>query len=216
MGIAGSADSNDGLHFESLKVGIMGGTFNPIHLGHLLIAEEARAAFSLGKILFIPNATPPHKQNADTIDSAHRINMVKLAIEGNPHFKICTIESFGNGAEYTANTLKNLRELFPNDEFYFITGADALVDMNLWRSPQEIFSRCEVVTTMRPGKNTAELDSAIANLRAAYNAKISKMIMPLIDISSTQIRQKTAAGESIMYLVPDQVREYILEENLYM
>jgi len=194
----------------------MGGTFNPIHLGHLLIAEEARVAFELDKVLFIPNASPPHKDVTDTVDSEHRINMVKLALENNPYFRICTIESFGNGAEYTANTLKNLRKLFPDYELYFITGADALIDMNKWKSPEEIFSQCKVITTMRPGKNTDELDLAAANLKTAYNASISIMKMPAVDISSTQIRNRAKNGESIKYLVPDSVREYILEEKLYM
>jgi len=177
--------------------------------------QEARAQFSLDKVLFIPNATPPHKEASDIIDSEHRINMVKLAIEDNPHFRICTIESFGNGAEYTANTLKGLRQLFPADEFYFITGADALIDMNKWKSPEEIFSECKVITTMRPGKNTAELDLAAANLKDIYNAEIFIMKMPEVDISSTQIRERAAAGESIQYLVPESVRKYIVEENLY-
>ena len=199
------------------KVGIMGGTFNPIHLGHLLIAEEARAAFGLDQVLFIPNASPPHKKGRDTVSGEHRINMVKLALENNPHFRICTIESFGQrDAEYTANTLKNLRKLFPDYEFYFITGADALIDMNKWKSPEEIFSQCKVITTMRPGKNTDELDLAVANLKSAYNASISIMKMPAVDISSTQIRNRVKSGESIKYLVPDAVREYIFEENLYV
>jgi len=191
----------------------MGGTFNPIHHGHLLIAETARTTFNLDRILFIPNGAPPHKDAL--LGNEHRINMVKLAIEDNPNFRICTVESFGNGAEYTANTLKNLRMLFPDDEFYFITGADALINMGEWKTPEDIFSQCSVITTMRPGKNTGELDRAIVNLTQTYNAKIFKMKMPLVDISSTEIRNKTQSGKSIQYLVPGKVRDYILEEKLY-
>ena len=197
-----------------IKTGIMGGTFNPIHHGHLLIAETARTAFNLDRILFVPNGAPPHK--GDLLSGEHRIAMVKLAIEDNPHFRICTLESFGNEAEYTANTLKNLRTLFPDDEFYFITGADALISMAQWRTPKEIFSQCSVITTMRPGKNTEELDQAIEDLQQTYDAKIFKMKMPLVDISSTEIRNKTKSGESIHYLVPDKVREYVKDENLYV
>ena len=197
-----------------MLTGIMGGTFNPIHHGHLLIAETARTTFNLDRILFVPNGAPPHKDAL--LNGEHRINMVKMAISDNPNFRICTVESFGNDAEYTANTLKNLKTLFPGDEFYFITGADALISMNNWKTPEEIFSNCRVITTMRPGKNTDELDFAIAALTRTYGAEIFKMEMPMIDVSSTEIREKVAAGESVQYLVPDKVREYILEEKLYV
>jgi len=193
----------------------MGGTFNPIHHGHLLIAETAYNSFGLDRVLFVPNGAPPHK--GDLLSGEHRINMVKLAIADNPHFRICTLESFGKkDAEYTANTLKDLRTLFPGDEFYFITGADALISMADWKTPEEIFSECSVITTMRPGKKTDELDYAIANLKQTYEAKIFKMKMPLVDISSTEIRSKTKSGESVQYLIPDKVREYILDERLYV
>ena len=202
---------------ENLKVGIMGGTFNPIHNGHLRIAETAFAELRLDKVLFVPNAAPPHKRIANDVAFEHRINMVNLAIANNPNFRICTIESFGKGeAEYTVNTLKNLRELFPSYEFYFITGADALIDMNKWKSPDEIFKLCEIVTTARPGKDSDELDFAIVNLRENYGARVTVIRMPLVDISSTQVREAVAAGLNVEHLVPPKVREYILEEELYV
>jgi len=202
---------------EKLRCGIMGGTFNPIHFGHLRIAESAMEAIPLDRILFVPNAAPPHKKIANDIAFEHRINMINLAIADNSNFRICTIESFGKGEyEYTVNTLANLRELFPNYEFHFIVGADALVDMSKWKSPDEIFALCEIVTTARPGKDSAELDDAISNFRENFRARISVIEMPPTDISSTLVRESVAAGESIEHLVPRKVMEYIWDENLYV
>ena len=199
------------------KIGIMGGTFNPIHLGHLAIAQTAMEEMKLDRVLFIPNASPPHKEiSKDEMSGEHRINMVKLAVEDNSNFKICTIESFGGKREYTVNTLRNLRALFPSDEFYFIAGSDALVGMSNWKSPGEIFAQCRVVVTHRAGESKSEFNRAAENLRNAYNAEIFVINMPPLDISSTQIRKKIAAGESVKHLVPDRVGKYISDEKLYV
>jgi len=195
----------------------MGGTFNPIHLGHLAIAQAALDAIPLDRVLFIPNASPPHKEiSSGKTSGEHRINMVKLAIEGNPDFRICTIESFGGEREYTVNTLRNLRDLFPSDEFYFIAGSDAVISMNNWKSPDEIFALCKIIAAHRAGESESELFHAVEELKTTHNAEIFVINMPPFDISSTEVREKAAADKSIEHLVPDKVDKYISDEKLYV
>ena len=197
------------------RVGIMGGTFDPIHLGHLAIAEAVREKFSLNKVLFIPAASPPHKQGKKIAAAVHRLEMTRLAVADNPYFVVSDMELKREGPSYTADTLKELRRgKYADASYYFITGTDAANEMDTWYKPREILSECQVIVTTRRGAN---LDpTALAeNLGQIVYAKIHEITTPLLEISSTDIRRRIGAGESIRYLVPEAVRKYIEQERLY-
>lgn len=199
------------------KTGILGGTFNPIHNGHLIIAEEIREAFKLDRVLFIPSGNPPHKSKKVVIDKEHRFNMVSEAIKGNVFFEISRIEVEREGYTYTIDTLKKLRKLQKNDVLlYYIVGADVLYDLAKWKDYELVFKECEFIAALRPGFETEEFEKHIEYLKDKYEAKIKKAYIPLIDISSTEIRKRVKEGRSIKYLVPESVENYIKKNRLYI
>jgi nicotinate-nucleotide adenylyltransferase len=199
------------------KIGLMGGSFNPIHYGHLLLAESARDKLQLDKVIFIPNGSNPLKDNPANLENQHRYNMVALAIESNPFFTISDIEIDQEGYTYTIDTVNALSEK-ENDEvaYYFITGSDIMFEITRWKGVDELFDKVNFITTFRPGNNQAELDERIADLEKVYNARIDKMSAPEMDISSSDIRSRVKNGYSIRYLLPETVEEYITEHELYM
>jgi nicotinate-nucleotide adenylyltransferase len=198
------------------KIGLMGGSFNPIHYGHLLLAESARDKLQLDKVIFIPNGSNPLKDNPANLENQHRYNMVALAIESNPFFTISDIEIDQEGYTYTIDTVNALSEK-ENDEvvYYFITGSDIMFEITRWKGVDELFDKVNFITTFRPGNNQAELDERIADLENVYNACIDKMSAPEMDISSSDIRSRVKNGYSIRYLLPEAVEEYITEHELY-
>jgi len=209
-----------------IKIGILGGTFNPIHNAHLALAASAAEQLALNFVLFIPNAAPPHKEVADGVSITHRVNMVELAIANNPKFQLCMIEASPNEKNYTADTVEILSKRYPGGEFYYIAGSDALAEMNGWRDPHRIFANSRVAATVRattpaaqsaaPPSEKGALSNVIENLKQTYNADITIITMPPEDISSTQVRQIVKSGGDITALVPDKVRDYILGEGLYV
>ena len=189
-----------------MKIGLFGGTFNPIHYGHLFIAEWIRESLNLEKIIFIPAAFPPHKLDINITDKTHRWNMLKLATEDNPLFDISDIEIKDNKISYTVDTLKKFSK--SGDEIYFIIGEDNLKDLHIWKDPDEILSLSKIVIASRK-KNSEQ------NKNHINNSKIIYANSPVISISSTQVRERVAQGKSIKYFVHPAVEEYISKEGLY-
>lgn len=197
------------------KVGLMGGTFNPIHYGHLFLAENAYQQIGLDRILFMPSKNPPHKSKAELVSGDHRANMVKLAIKDNPHFKISMLELQREGTTYTADTLTILKEENPQTEYYFIVGADSLFMMQNWMNPQKIFDLCTIIAAGRNLTPENKMNQQLDFLKETYGAKILFLDMPNIGISSAEIRGRIGEKKGIRYYVPDEVEAYISELHLY-
>ena len=198
-----------------MKIGIMGGTFDPIHLGHLATAEAVRENFSLDEILFIPAARPPHKLGKKVTDEHHRLTMTILATRSNKFFKVSDMELKRTGLSYTLDTMNELHKTFGRStELFFIIGADSLVDLFKWHAAKELVAKCHFIATTRPG---VDVDfSAVENFFGEVAKEhIHRVTTPEFEISSTDIREKIRLGRSIKYLVPEVVEEYILREELY-
>lgn len=197
------------------RIGIMGGTFDPIHLAHLAIAEAAREAFKLDSVLFIPAASPPHKQGREITNACHRLMMTQLATNDNPAFHVSKQEIERRGPSYSLLTIGELRAQFGDDAgLYFITGSDTINELHTWYHIQELLQQCHFIGITRPGAPVNETD-IIRQLGRTAERKIHYLTVPQLDISSTIIRQRIQAGHSIRYLVPQAVEEYIHKEGLY-
>lgn len=203
------------------KVGIMGGTFNPIHIGHLILAETARSQFGLDEILFIPSGHPYMKKDISLPSGEIRAEMTSLAIEDNPFFALSLMEIERPGNTYTYETLEALKKAHPDTEYYFILGADSLYALEKWKCPQKIFDACTILTAVRE-QNGKETFTALENLQVEaarlmdkFHGKIELLQCGNVEVSSTGIRERMKAGESVRYLVPDKVIQYIHEKNLY-
>jgi nicotinate-nucleotide adenylyltransferase len=213
-----------------MKTGIFGGTFNPIHIAHLRIAEEIRDAFGLGRIIFVPAATPPHKPLADNLSFERRLHMVRVATKSNPFFAVSDIEGKRQGKSYSIDTLHLFRELYPGDEFFFIMGGDSFAEFSSWKQYNAIFSCCNIVAITRPGVEITSLRHALpvdiaedfcyyeAEKRLAHKSGYSVYYIAgtQLDISSTGIRESVKIGRSIKYLVPENVEQYIHEQRIYL
>ena len=192
----------------------MGGTFDPIHLGHLAMAESAREIFELDEVLFIPSARPPHKADKNITPEVHRLMMTFLATQSNEKFQVSPMEIMREGLSYTLDTMNQLEKKFGADtELFFIIGADSMVDLPKWHKAKELVSKVHFIATTRPG---VEVDLEEVKKFFGESAKnIYRIEVPGIDISSTELRERVKVGKSIKYLVPETVEEYILKENLY-
>lgn len=199
-----------------MKIGIMGGTFDPIHIGHLLLGEFAYEDFGLDEIWFLPNGNPPHKETADTGTSLeHRIEMIRKAIEGVPHFHLNLHEANTEEHSYTYQTMQEFNQMFPEHEFYFILGADSLFSIEQWKYFREIFPTCTILAAMRDDKDGREMQRQILYLTEKYGARIRLLQAPLLEISSTVIRDRASRDLGVRYMVPDSVAEYIRTNHLY-
>jgi len=198
------------------KIGLFGGSFNPIHTGHLLLAESARDQFELDTVLFIPTGNNPFKVSLDDISREHRLHMVELAIKDNPHFEVMTNEIDQTGTTYTIDTIEAIKKIYPDSDFYFITGADLMFEITLWKGAPELLKSVKFITTFRPGYSHEKLDTRIEELQEIYEASIFKLYASEMDISSSDIRSRIKNGYSIRYLLPSAVEEYIHEEKLYL
>ena len=197
------------------KIGIMGGSFNPIHNGHLFLAENAYEQAGLNKVLFMPLKNPPHKIKLNNITDQQRVDMVKLAIQNNSHFELSEIELQREGMSYTADTLTYLKEKNPEDDYYFIVGTDSLFYMHNWMKPEVVFDLCTVVAAGRDNAEEDRILSHIDFLKKTYNARIIYVKMPMIELSSEGIRERLATGRTVRYYIPDAVIEYINSNQLY-
>ena len=198
------------------KKGIMGGTFDPIHIGHLILGENACLQLGLDSVLFMPCGNPPHKQDrAGRATTEQRIEMVRRAIQDNPRFELSLVETHDQGYTYTSETLRRLTAENPDTDYYFIMGADSLFHFENWREPEEICRLATLVVAVRDHVSPERLDCQIAHLRETLNARIEKLDTPNIDISSETLRSWTVSGHSLRYYVRDDVISYIEQEHLY-
>ena len=196
---------------KNMKIGIMGGTFNPIHYGHLVTAEEALSQFKLDRVIFVPTGQPPHKTTGKLASSEDRYLMTVMATASNSHFFVSRIEIGREGKSYTIDTVKELKSTYGESAaFYFITGADAILEILTWKNPEEIITMCKFIAATRPGYNL----SRIEELKKAKDS-ISIMEIPALAISSTDIRERIKTGRPIKYLLPESVCNYLLKNDLY-
>jgi nicotinate-nucleotide adenylyltransferase len=195
------------------KVGIIGGSFDPIHLAHLYIAEEAKKRLNLDKIIFIPVGSQPLKLDKKVTEASLRFNMVKVAIEGKVGFTVSDYEVKKKGVSYTYETLEYLKK--DDEELYFITGADCLINLEKWRGIQRIFNLCKLVVFTRPGYNNKELVRQKGYIENKYHGEIILLELEGLNISSTEIREKIFKGESVRNLVSKSVFDIIKEKGLY-
>jgi len=210
------------------RIGLFGGTFNPIHLGHLRGAEEIRGAFHLEEVIFIPSSIPPHKGTEKVIEAKHRLEMVRLATGNNPYFSTSDIELSRPGKSYSIDTLRYLREKHQGT-FFFILGRDAFVEIETWREFQNLFSLCHFIVMARPGSQKDNLSSQLPGALtptfqyepeekawvhlSGYRLYLKEI--SFLDISSTKVRELIEKGESVRYLIPSEVEAYIQEHGLY-
>lgn len=192
----------------SSKLGILGGTFDPVHLGHLILAEQARTQLGLEKVLFLPAAVPPHKMAQSITDAKLRKEMLDIAIGGNPFLEVSTIEIDRAGVSFTIDTLETLHGLHPESELWLIVGADTIADVPNWRRPLDIVQAASFAIAGRPGF-TPHPPVSLGNVRVAA------VEMPLLEISSSLIRRNVSEGRSIRYLVPAGVEAFINARKLY-
>lgn len=196
-----------------MNIGVLGGTFDPIHIGHLIVAEEARIKLGLAEVLFVPAGEPWLKQDRDITPAVHRVEMVRRAIADNPAFKLSTLEVDRSGPSYTVDTLEALQDQLSSEtSLFFILGRDTLAELPFWKEPRKVIQLCQLVVPPRLGsRNLRHLEEAIPGLRE----RVIQLDMPVIGISSSGIRQRIARGLSIRYLVPPGVEEYIVEQGVY-
>lgn len=203
--------------FKKNKIGILGGTFDPIHFGHLFIAQTALDRLGLNKIIFIPTGKPPHKKERLITDSYNRIDMLNLATKSNPQFETSFIEINREKTSYTIDTIKELQLNYGEDtDIYFITGTDAFIDIETWKEYKELLSIAKFIVMTRQILNSELLDEKIELFIKKYGANITKIEIPTLDISSTDIRRRMKEGNSIKYLLPESVEKYILKNRLYI
>jgi nicotinate-nucleotide adenylyltransferase len=197
------------------RVGLMGGTFDPIHYGHLVTAEEAYVRFNLDKVIFIPSGNPPHKSAKKVTDGFDRFIMTQMATITNPHFEVSRIEVDADGPTYTVDTLKALKEDGLKDaELIFITGADAIIEICTWKNPRELFSLCRFAAATRPGYVISkDLVESVAQFGAD---RLDFFEVPALAISSTDIRCRIKEARPVRYLLPDEVISYIAKNGLYI
>jgi nicotinate-nucleotide adenylyltransferase len=194
-----------------MRVGVLGGTFDPVHTGHMILAEEARSQLALDLVLFIPAGEPWRKAQRAITPAEHRLTMLRLAVEDNDAFGISDLELRRSGPTYTADTMEALAGERLDDEFYLIVGSDALADLPNWHEPERIVQHAVLAVAPR---NEHQLDATALSI-PGLAARTEAFEMPRIDISSTDIRARAAAGRSIRYLVPASVERYITEHRLY-
>jgi len=197
------------------RVGILGGTFNPIHNGHLHLARKAMEEQSLEQVLFIPSGVSYMKDQSQILPAAQRAQMVLLAIRDNPCFALSAVEIEKTGNSYTDETIRTLQSREPGIEFFFLTGADTVYSMENWKNPAGIFSAVTILAACRPGVPMEALKEKITQLQLLYRADIRLMDAGEVDISSSKIREAVAEGSSIRGLVPPAVEAYIAEHHLY-
>jgi len=198
-----------------MKQGVLGGTFDPVHNGHIKMAEEACSRLGLDEVLFIPAGHPRFKENEPVTEAVHRLRMVELAIAGRPSFRLSAMEIERGGVTYTVDTIRELAgRLKPQDVLFFIMGWDNLQNLPLWRSPSELISLCRLVVIPRAGCPKPDL-SRLEKQVGGLSQRVVMLDKPVIEISSSDIRERVKAGIDIRELVPEAVADYISENNLY-
>ncbi|MEM1060994.1 MAG: nicotinate-nucleotide adenylyltransferase [Planctomycetota bacterium] len=198
-----------------MRIGIFGGTFDPVHYGHLLLAERCRELLSLDEVRLVPAGDPYHKDRDDVTPAKARAEMLEFATAGNPRFVVDRREIKRSGPSYTIDTLRELRSERPDDELYLLMGADSLADLPNWREPEEILELAVVVAVTRPGEEISQPDE-LAELWGGRSADRIRVVgLPLIELSSSDLRQRVCSGRSVRYMTPAAVTAYIEAQGLY-
>ncbi len=204
---------------QALRIGVMGGTFDPIHYGHLVTAEEARVQFHLDRVIFVPSGHPPHKEERKSLDPEFRYLMVVIATASNPFFTVSRMEIDRPGPSYAIDTVRELkRELGDGVELFFITGADAILEILTWKEPEKILEECIFIAATRPGYDLRRLEENLPEsekIRHRTDPRVLIMEIPALAISSTDIRRRVKEGRPIRYLVPEGVAEFIEKHGFY-
>ena len=196
-------------------LGIMGGTFDPIHYGHLVTAEAARYAFGLERVIFVPAAHPPHKEGRRISLTNDRYLMTVLATMTNPAFEVSQVEIERGGPSYTIETMRHFRSRHPEADLHFITGGDAILEICTWEQSPDLFKMCQFIAATRPGYPLGALEGLRETLGDAAFRRIHRLEVPALAISSSEIRRRVAAGQPVKYLLPESVENYITKHNLY-
>lgn len=197
-----------------MNVGVFGGTFDPVHTGHLIVAEEARVRLKLSVVLFVPVGQPWLKIDHVITPALNRVEMVRRSIANNPYFKLSTVEVDRPGSSYTVDTIASLRDELGTQSFFFILGWDSLAGLPLWKQPAKLVQLCQLVVVPRLGLNLPDLSSFASSVPGLMD-RVTRLDAPIIGVSSSEIRERVAQGLSIRYLVPDEVAKYIAERSLY-
>lgn len=196
-----------------MRLGILGGTFNPPHLGHLVSAQEAYLHLGLDRVMFIPARIPPHKPVEDEPGVEHRLELCRLAVRGDERFAVSDVEVARDGPSYTVDTLEELTSRAPDSELFLILGGDIAAGLPDWHEPEKVLSLSTLAIAERPGTTRGQIEAALGRLRGGDRARFFPM--PTIDLSSTEIRRRARAGQPIRYIVPDAVAAYIRDNQLY-
>jgi nicotinate-nucleotide adenylyltransferase len=197
------------------RIGILGGTFDPIHVGHLVVAEDCWYQLGLSEVLFVPAGAPPHKRGRPVSAAADRVAMVALAIADNPHFRLSRVDVDRPGVSYTVDMVRSIQtEVGPEVQLFFIIGGDSLADLPTWRKPNLLLELCQLVAVNRPGYPSFDL-GRLEPLIPRARERVLALDVPAVDVAATEIRRRVAEGWPITYLVPGAVRAYIEEQGLY-
>jgi nicotinate-nucleotide adenylyltransferase len=202
------------------RIGVMGGTFDPIHNGHLVTAEEAWQQFQLDQVLFMPSGHPPHKEDRKSLDPEDRYLMTVIATASNPHFKVSRMEVDRGGPSYTIDTVHEMHRIYgKNTEVFFITGADAILEILTWKEPEKVLGEATFIAATRPGYDLKKMEESLPEVerkRHASDPRVLVMEIPALAISSTDIRKRVRERRSIFYLVPDGVASFIEKNGFYL
>ncbi len=199
-----------------MNIGVLGGTFDPIHKGHIIVADETRAQLSLAEVLFVPAGQPWLKEDSPILAAEHRVQMVRLAIAEQPYFKLSTMEIDRAGPSYTVDTITELQaQLSAGDELFFILGWDNLAQFPQWKEPSRLIKMCRLVAVPRPGYQLPDLNSLEAVI-PGLSQRLIVLDKPEVDISATEVRNRVVLGLSISHLVPEPVEKYIRQNRLYL
>lgn len=199
------------------RIGILGGSFNPVHNGHLILAQDALEQFGLNRVVFIPAAQPPHKPSLLLAEAAVRLEMLRRAVAGDARFSVSEEELQRGGVSYTVDTLRRLRDLYAGAGLFFIIGGDSLRELHTWKDIYTVLELAEIITVARPGFRTDDLNESTLRLRDPWPRRLASNVATghLVEISSTDIRNRVARGQSIRYLVPAAVEQYIAATAVY-
>jgi nicotinate-nucleotide adenylyltransferase len=200
---------------ESRKIGILGGTFDPIHNAHLLLGESAREQFGLDRIIFIPNNLAHLKNRTDVSSGEVRYQMVKMAIADNPYFTCSRLEIDKPAGTYTINTIQDLKLMYPGDELFLILGGDSIIGIDTWYKASELLQSCTILAAVREDDDLPALDKKRRELSTRFGADIRLIAFNRVDISSTEIRTRVKTGRSVRYLMPDACIEFMCIKGLY-
>lgn len=208
-------EQNDNKQSLGRKIGIMGGTFDPIHFGHLVTAEAALASFDLNQVVFVPSGKPPHKKDYRVTDAEARYLMTVMAVATNAHFRVSRMEIDRQGYSYAIDTVKAFKELYGQEtELFFITGADAILEILTWKNVEHLLGLCQFIAATRPGFDLEALDQVLIKL-PALRGRLHFLEVPALAISSSDIRRRVSEGRPIKYLLPETVEHYIYKTGLY-